>query len=61
MKNLDVRVIVTESGLKYKDIADQIGISRIWLSPLMRYDLSAENRERILRAVKELRDGEEKK
>ena len=55
MRNLDIRVMVSESGLLYQDIAKQMGISRVWLSNLMRYDLSPENREKILRAIRELR------
>lgn len=55
MRNLDIRVIVSESGLKYTDIARQIGISRQYLSLLMRYDLTTENREKILKAIRELK------
>lgn len=54
MRNLDIRVMVSESGLRYIDIAKQMGISRVWLSNLMRYDLTAENREKILKAIREL-------
>ena len=54
MRNLDIRVMVSESGLKYTDIARQIGISRQYLSLLMRYDLTPENRSKILRAIREL-------
>ena len=56
MRNLDIRVMVSESGLKYTDIAKQIGISRVWLSNLMRYDLTPENRNKILKAIRELRE-----
>ena len=55
MRNLDIRVMVSESGLKYGDIAHKMGISRVWLSNLMRYELSYSNREKILRAIKELK------
>lgn len=55
MRNLDIRVMVSESGLRYIDIAKQMGISRVWLSNLMRYDLTTENREKILRAIRELK------
>ena len=55
MRNLDIRVMVSESGLKYTDIARQMGISRQYLSLLMRYDLTIENREKILRAIRELK------
>ena len=55
MKNLDIRVMVSDSGLKYTNIAKQMGISRVWLSNLMRYDLTTENREKILKAIRELK------
>ena len=55
IKNLDIRIMVSESGLLYQDIAERMGISRVWLSKLMGRDLAPENRERILRAIMELR------
>lgn len=55
VRNLDIRVMVSESGLRYTDIAKQMGISRVWLSNLMRYELTTENREKILRAIRELK------
>ena len=55
MRNLDIRVMVSESGLRYIDIAKQMGISRVWLSNLMRYDLTPQNREKILKAIRELK------
>lgn len=55
MRNLDIRVMVSESGLRYIDIAKQMGISRVWLSNLMRYELTTENREKILKAIRELK------
>lgn len=58
MRNLDIRVMVSESGLKYTDIARKMGISRVWLSNLMRYDLTKENREKILKAIRELKKGQ---
>lgn len=58
MKNLDIRLEVSESGLKYKDIAEKMGISRVYLSTLMRYDLSPANHERIMKAIRELKRGE---
>ena len=48
--------MVSESGLLYQDIAKQMGISRVWLSNLMRHDLSPENRNKILKAIRELKE-----
>ena len=54
MRNLDIRILVSESGLKYKDIARAMYISRQYLSRLMSEELSPQNRERILRAIDKL-------
>ena len=58
MKNIDVRVLVSESGLTYKEIAAELNISPEWLSRLMRYTLSAENKARITAAVEKLKGAE---
>ena len=60
MENLDIRLIVSESGLKYKDIAKEMNISREWLSRLMRNTLSPKNKVRILTAVETLKKAESK-
>ena len=56
MKNLDIRVMISENHLRYKDIAEKIGISATWLSTQMRYPLSPVMRERIIKAIMELKD-----
>ena len=56
MNNLDIRLMVAESGIKYKDIAKKIGISATYLSTLMRYELTPVMRDRIVRAIAELKD-----
>ena len=55
MNNLDVRILVSNSHLLYRDIADQMNISRTHLSRLMREPLSANNKIRVLRAIEELK------
>ena len=60
MKNLDIRIAVKESGLTYKAIAKEIGISPEWLCRLMRADLSPENRIRIMTAIDRLKAREAK-
>lgn len=57
MENLDIRLMVNNLRIKYKDIARQMGVSRVWLSTLMRYELSEENRARVLQAIMELQAG----
>ena len=55
MENLGIRILISESGLRYKDIAQKMGITPEWLSRLMRKDLEPEMRDKILKAVSELR------
>ena len=59
MKNLDIRMIVSENGLKYKDIADEMNISREHLSRLMKNQLTIDNKVRILGAIERLTKGAE--
>jgi hypothetical protein len=58
VRNVDIIIMVSELRLRYIDIAKQMGISRQYLSLLMRYELSPENRERVLRAIRELQEKE---
>lgn len=59
MNNLDIRMLVSENGLKYKDIAKELNISREWLSRLLRNDLTPENKIRIMGAIERLKKGVE--
>ena len=54
MQNISTRVFISDTGLRYKDITQHMGITPEYLSRLMRYPLSASNAERIESAVKEL-------
>ena len=54
MQNLSIRLIVSESGLKYCDIAREMGIGANYLSRIMRKPLSPEHRSRILNAIDQL-------
>ena len=56
MENLDIRIMVAENHIRYKDIAKKMGISPVWLSTQMRHDLSPVMRERIIKAIVELKD-----
>lgn len=54
MKNLDIRLAVSDSGLTYRELAAEMGISACHLSRLMGHDLKPANRERILAAIDKL-------
>ena len=55
MNNLDIRLYVKDSGLLFKDVAEQMGVTPEYLSRVLRYQLKSDMRERILTAVRELR------
>lgn len=57
VKNLEIRMLVSDCNLKYRDIAKEIGISPEWLSRLLRKELSPENEDRILKAIEVLEKG----
>ena len=57
MKNLDVRILVSEKGLKYKDIAEKMNVSPEWLSKLLKKTLTMENKLRIMKAIEALVKG----
>lgn len=55
MKNIDIRLMVSESGVHYTDIAKKMGIGRVWLSKLMSRDLDYGRRRQIIEAIQELK------
>lgn len=56
MENLDIRIMVAENHIRYKDIAKKMGISPVWLSTQLRYELSLVTKERIIQAIEELKN-----
>jgi len=54
MKNLDIRLYIKDSGLMFKEVAEQMGITSVHLSRVLKEDLKPEMRNRILKAVNEL-------
>lgn len=61
MKNLDIRLLVSENGLKYKDIADEMNVTPEHLSRLLRKELTPENKIRVMRAIDQLKKGAEER
>lgn len=55
MENVDIRLMVDDLGLKYKDIAKEMNITPPWLSRLMRKPLSLTDRVRIIDAIERLK------
>lgn len=58
MENLDIRLLVDNSGFTYKSIAKQMGISRVYLSRVMGKKLKSSMRTRIIQAVDDLKEKE---
>ena len=60
MNNLDIRIMVSNNDLRYKDIADEMNITPEWLSRLMRHTLTTDNKIRIYHAINALIDRQKK-
>ena len=56
MKNIDIRFLVSDKGIRYKDIAAVMGVKNTSLSRLMRSELSEKSRERIIHAIQVIED-----
>lgn len=52
--NEDLRLEIFKSGLTYREIADEMKISTVWLSRVMAKKLTPEMRRRINVAIDEL-------
>lgn len=59
VKNLDIRMLVSDKRITYRAIADRMGITHTHLSRLMREELKPMQRERILAAISYLDEGKE--
>lgn len=56
MKNIDVRIAISDNGLLHKDVAKEMGISPEWFSRLLRDDLTPENWIRISKAIERMKE-----
>lgn len=54
-ENLDIRILVSELKLTFKDIAERMTVSPEYLSRCMRHPLKPEMRERVMKAITDLR------
>ena len=61
MKNLDIRITVADKGLTYRQIAEAMGVTPVYLSRVMAKELKPSMRTRILNAIDELERVAEKK
>lgn len=57
MKNLDIRLLVNEKGIHYKDIAAVLGMHNTSISRMMGKELSPKQRDRILNAIDTIEAG----
>ena len=61
MKNLDIRITVADKGLTYRQIAEVMGVTPVYLSRVMAKELKPSMRTRILNAIDVLMQAAEKK
>ncbi len=60
LENLPVRIVVDKSGSAYNQIARKMGISAEHLSRLMSKPLKPDMEEKILQAVRDLQEEDQK-
>lgn len=58
LENIDIRLVMSECGFKYRDLAKVMGVGANYLSRIMRNPLSNYHREKILQAIEKLKDNE---
>ena len=58
-RNALVRSAMAEANIKHWQLANQLGVSRVTLQDRLRYELTKEERQRILTAITILRLGKE--
>ena len=61
MNNLEIRMLVSEEGLTYREIADEMNICRQHLSRLLRNELTTENKLRVMVAIDRILDRRKKR
>ena len=54
--NIDIRVAILESKLKHYEIAKELGIHEFAFSRKLRYELSEEEKQKILRVIEKLKN-----
>lgn len=55
MYNLDIKEAIKKSRFKQYEIANQLGITEVYFSKKLRYELPAGEKEKILQAIEELK------
>lgn len=55
MKNIEIRNKIAEKRLRYYEVAAALGITNSTFSNWLRFELSAEKRERVLRAIESIK------
>jgi len=58
-RNALVRSAMAEANIKHWQLANQLGVSRVTLQDRLRYELTKEERQKILAAITALRLGKE--
>jgi len=55
MANQDIRIAIIQANLKYYEIAHKLGIFEQNFSKKLRYELSKEEKEKLLKIIEELK------
>ena len=55
MENIDIRQEIKKSRFKHYEVAKKLGISETYFCKKLRYELTKEEKDEILRAIEELK------
>lgn len=53
MKNVEIRMMIQQSGFRFYQVAEKLGISESYFSRLLRDELSPDWKQRIIDVIKE--------
>lgn len=59
MNNLDIRKTIETSNFKYWQVANKLGMTDGNFSRMLRIELTKENKDRVLKAINELKEERE--
>lgn len=57
IKNKEIRIAMIEADLKMCQVADKLGMYDVNFSRKLRYELSDSEKQRVLQAIEELKQG----
>lgn len=57
MRNIDLRLAISEARLRHYEVAQVLGVSDSAFSKMLREELTGEKRDQVLKAIQQLTGG----